>query len=123
MEKQYAIALFELAQKPDAKAETLVQKLREHLKEVGREKLLPRILREFSKLDALATAFGESLEVASQDEKAHAEKEAHALGITAHAHVNHDLVSGWRARKGSRVIDRSGKRALIDLYRQIAQNA
>ncbi len=72
-----------------------------HLRETGREKLLPRILRELKRIDARAQSFGELLEVASAAEKASAEKEAHALGITAHAQVNHGLISGWRARSGA----------------------
>lgn len=123
MEKTYAQALFQLAQKPNASADELVKTLVAHLKEAGREKLLPRILLELKRLDARSTAFGEVLEVASESEKAAATKEAKELGITADAIVNETLVSGWRARTGSRVIDRSGKRALIDLYSRITAHA
>ena len=123
MEKDYAQALFTLAQKPGAKADELVKRLVAHLQETGREKLLQRILREFKRIDARAESFGESLEVASAKEKPGAVKEAGAFGITADAHINPELVTGWRARKGSRVIDRSGKRALLDLYRQILTHA
>lgn len=119
MEREYAQALFDLSQKPDADASELVKKLVAHLKETGREKLLPRIGRELARIEASAASFGELLEVASEHEKASAEKEAKEFGISAHAQVNETLVSGWRARSGSRIIDRSGKRALLDLYRQI----
>lgn len=121
MEKEYAQAVFDLAQKPGADASNLVKQLVAHLKRTGREKLLPRIARELHRLDARAEAFGELLEVASPHEKTHAEREAKELGISAKAQVNESLVSGWRARTGSRVIDRSGKRALLDLYRQITR--
>jgi F0F1-type ATP synthase delta subunit len=123
MEKQYAQALFDLAQKPGASAADLVKRLMAHLKETGREKLLPRILREYRRIEARAQTFGEELEVASDKEAAKASTEAKSLGITAKPTVNPALVTGWRARSGSRLIDRSGKRALIDLYRQIARNA
>lgn len=123
MEKVYAQALFNLSQKADANTSVLVATLVDHLREVGREKLLPRILRELKRLEARKASFGESLEVASTEEKSVAEKEAKELGITATAHVNSALISGWRARSGSRVIDRSGKRALLDLYRQITLHA
>ena len=123
MEREYAGALFNLLQKPDAKAEELVRQLVAHLKETGRQKLLPRILIELQRLDARSKSFGEQLEVASEGERARAEQEASALGITARATVNTDLVTGWRARSGSRVVDRSGKRALLDLYRQIVTNS
>jgi len=123
MEKEYAQALFALAQKPNASADDLVQKLCKNLHETGREKLLPRILRELKRIDARAESFGESLEVASDAERTSAQKEARELGISTDAHVNAELVSGWRARSGSRVIDRSGKRALIELYRRITTHA
>jgi F0F1-type ATP synthase delta subunit len=120
MEKEYAQALFDLSQKPEASADDLVKKLVAHLKESGREKLLPRIARELNRLDARTQSFGEQLEVASPHEKESAQSEAQAFGITAEAEVNDTLISGWRARSGSRVIDRSGKRALLDLYQAIA---
>lgn len=119
MEKEYAQALFDLSQKPGADASELVKQLAVHLKKTGRLKLLPRIGRELGRIEARAKTFGELLEVASESEKAQAEREAKELGVNAKAQVNESLVSGWRARVGSRVIDRSGKRALLDLYRQI----
>lgn len=119
MEKQYAQALYELAQKPGAKAPDLVKKLVIHLKKTGREKLLLRIARELGRIDKRTQSFGVLLEVASAKEKVHAEKEAKKLGITARGQVNQALITGWRARSGSRIIDYSGKRALLDLYRSI----
>lgn len=119
MEKEYAQAVFALSQKPGANATELVKKLVTHLNKTGRMKLLPHIARELGRIEARAETFEEHLEVASEQEKAQAQREANELGIHAKAQVNESLVSGWRARVGSRVIDRSGKRALIDLYRQI----
>lgn len=119
MEKEYAQALFNLSQKPGAGASELVNQLVVHLKKTGRMRLLPHISRELGRIEARAKTFDERLEVASEQEKAQAEHEAKEFGIHAKAQVNGNLVSGWRARSGSRVIDRSGKRALIDLYRQI----
>jgi F0F1-type ATP synthase delta subunit len=123
MERTYAQALFELSQKPGADPHVLVEQLVAHLKETGRMKLLPRIARELKRLDSRAQSFGVHLEVASEAEVASAEAEARALGIEARATVNPSLVTGWRARLGSRIIDRSGKRALLELYRQILRSA
>jgi F0F1-type ATP synthase delta subunit len=123
MEKEYAQALFNLSKVPDASADELVKKLVAHLEETGRSKLLPHILREFRRIEAREASFGELLEVASESEKEAAVAEARSQGITAEATITPDLVSGWRARKGSRLLDNSGKRALIDLYRKIASNA
>ncbi len=122
MEKTYAKALYDLASKPGADASKLVESFIAHLKAEGRLKLLPRILRELKRLDARNQSLGDLLEVASEKEKAAAEADAKSLGITANAVVNETLVTGWRARTGSRVIDRSGKRALLDLYRSITSH-
>lgn len=121
MERAYAQALFDLSQKPGANATALVERLVMQLKTTGREKLLPRIGRELRRISARADSFGEQLEVADRSELKKAEQEAKDLGITAHAQINETLITGWRARTGSRVIDRSGKRALIELYQQITR--
>ncbi|MDB4992442.1 MAG: hypothetical protein JWL75_687 [Parcubacteria group bacterium] len=123
MEKTYAKALYELASKEGADSKKLVDTLIAHLRETGRMKLLPRILLELKRIDARAGTLMESLEVASESEISEATKEAKELGINANATVNKDLVSGWRARTGSRIIDRSGKRALLDLYKRITAHA
>ena len=120
MHKEYAQALYNLAQQPDAKAAELVKKLVTHLAETGRQKLIPHILREYRRIEARAEALDESLHVASKHEKALAVREAKDLGITAHPTVEASLITGWCAQQGSRIIDRSGKRALLDLYRTIA---
>jgi len=123
MEKTYAKALYDLTVKPGADAAKLVDSLIAHLKAEGRLKLLPRILRELKRLDARHTSLADFLEVASEKEKAAAHAEAKALGINAEPVVNETLVTGWRARTGSRIIDRTGKRALLDLYRTITSHA
>lgn len=123
MEKQYAQAIFNLSQREGAHAAEIVRALRAHLKEVGREKLLPRILRELKRIEARTQSLVETFEVASEHEKKHAQIEAKELGVTTDPVINHTLVTGWRSRTGSRVIDRSGKRALLELYRRIASHA
>lgn len=120
MEKAYAQALQSALAKgasEDAVADSLIA----HLKEAGRLKLLPKILRELTNLRARSQTVAARVEVASDAEAASALKEAEALGIHAkEAVVNTALIRGWRARLGSTLVDRSAKRALIDLYRRIA---
>ncbi len=123
MEKTYAKALFELGSKEGADPKKLVDTLIAHLHETGRLKLLPRILRELKRLDARAGVLSQTLEVASESEMITAAKEAKELGITASPTVNKELVSGWRGSIGSRIIDHSGKRALLDLYKRITAHA
>src|SRR5438105_14491042 len=75
MEKEYAQALFDLSRKPKADAKEIVEKLVQHLKETGRQKLLPRILRELKRIESRAQVFDESLEVASEAETKQSESE------------------------------------------------
>lgn len=119
MEKTYAQALYNALQK-GSKEDELVSSLMQHLKAEGRLKLLPAILRELKTLQARTRTLGATLEVATESGKAAAFAEAKAEGIdAAEAVVNPELISGWRAREGGRLIDRSGKRALVDIYRRI----
>ena len=80
MERTYAKALFDLSHKEGADTKKLVETLVAHLRETGRLKLLPRILTELKRLDARAGTFMETLEVASESEKASAEREAKETG-------------------------------------------
>lgn len=120
MDKLYAKALDELAHTEGAKADELVKRLRQHLAATGREKLLPGILRELKVLEARREKLAPSVEVASEHEAKAALSEAKAEGITASkAYVNHALIKGWRARMGGKLVDRSAKQGLIDLYRKV----
>ncbi len=119
MEKTYAQALNNALQN-GSKEDELVASLVSHLKAEGRMKLLPAILRELKTLQARTKTLGATLEVAEESGKDKAREEARALGIdAAEVVVNPLLISGWRAREGGRLIDRSGKRALVDIYRRI----
>ena len=120
MEKTYAHAV-ESAIAKGASEKDVADSLIAHLKEAGRTKLLPKILRELTILRAKQTATAPHVEVASEKEKTAALTEARALGINAkEATINPSLIRGWRARTGSQLVDRSAKRALTDLYRRIA---
>ena len=122
MQKLYAQALVDLSSREGAKKSVLVEQLITHLKKSGRTKLLPKILRELKIHEARATKRGSHIEVASQAEAHVAQSEAAAHGITGtKAHVNHDLIKGWRAKNDSVLIDHSAKQGLIDLYRAITK--
>jgi len=119
MEKQYAQALQNTLDK-GAKEDEVVSSLMKHLKAAGRVKLLPAILRELKALQARTQTLGATVEVALEKDKELALREAKELGIEAtEVSVNPLLISGWRAREGGRLIDRSGKRSLVDIYRRI----
>jgi F0F1-type ATP synthase delta subunit len=120
MEKLYAKAIDELAHQEGANAKKLAAQLQEHLRETGRTKLLPRILRELKVLEARREKLAPSVEVASEKEAASALAAAKAAGVVAtEARVNHSLIRGWRATSGGMLVDRSAKRGLIELYRNV----
>jgi F0F1-type ATP synthase delta subunit len=115
MEKSYAKAIDSLLAS-GMKEEDVVKKLLAHLRESGRMKLLPQLLRELETQAKRKQGREPMLEVASESEVKAAEKEA---GTDVKASVNPDLISGWRLTTADTLIDRSGKRALIDLYRKV----
>ena len=121
MEKEYAQAVSSaLSKGTDEKK--LVDGLLKHLNAVGRAKLLPAILRELKKDLARKDVLLPHVEAASEAEASDAKKMAAAVGIEVkNVAVNPSLIRGWRARLGGSLVDVSGKRALIDLYRSITQ--
>lgn len=120
MEKVYAQALQSLLSKEGANETQILDQLFAHLKATGRMKLLPGIKRELQKAQDRTHMQEAQIEVAHKDESDVAIAEAGKLGIHAtRTHVNPSLIRGWRARQGSQLIDHSGKRALVDLYRRI----
>ena len=120
MQKLYAQALSRLSHTEGAKTATLSKELMKHLTETGRLKLLPGILRELKILEARKAKLAPSVEVASEAEAHDAIAQAKKEGIeVTKAHVNHALIRGWRARTGGTLVDRSAKRGLIDLYRNV----
>jgi F0F1-type ATP synthase delta subunit len=119
MDKLYAKAIENLLQK-GGDEKKIVTELTKHLTSTGRVKLLPGILRELKILEARKATLAPSVEVASEKEAAEAIAEAKKAGIeVSKATVNHALITGWRARKGGTLIDRSSKQGLIELYRKV----
>ncbi len=120
MEKAYAQAIEQLRSRPNADDKKIVADLVKHLKASGRTKLLPKILRELTVLEARRAKLAPSVEVASEPEARTALAEAKKEGIpAAKATVNHALIKGWRARTGGTLVDRSAKQGLIELYRRV----
>lgn len=90
------------------------------LKAKGRLKLLPQILREMAAEEGKRLATRSLVEVASQGDAADALAEAKKEGIEAsEAVVVPSLLAGWRARGNGKLVDRSGKHNLVELYRKI----
>lgn len=119
MEKQYAKAIYRLMSARALDADTLSRLLTKHLEHTGRLKLLPRILKELTRLEANAARTRDRIEIASEVDRADALETARSLGIIAEPTLVPELASGWRAYGKGSLIDRSGKRALLDLYRSI----
>lgn len=104
----------------EATAEKAVSKLVAHLKSTGRTKMLPSLYRELHKIALRRQALAPRLEIAHQKHKDESMKEAQAFGFFIEKTVvNPSLISGWRALSKGTLVDRSGKNALIELYRRI----
>jgi len=112
MEKQYAQALDSLIASGMKEEEAFI-KLVAHLKEKGRLKILPQLLRELETQAKRKQSREPMLEVANEKVKTTSE------AGKAKRVVNESLLSGWRLTTADTLIDRSGKRALIDMYRKI----
>jgi len=69
-----------------------------HLKRTGRLKLLPLVLHELRSEEARAKRLSSKTETAAE---------------------NPSLISGWRTLENGILTDRSGKSALIDIYKKI----
>jgi hypothetical protein len=69
-----------------------------HLEKTGRMKLLPRIARELKVRVAREAALAPRKETAKQ---------------------NPSLISGWRSIENGVLTDRTGKRALLDIYKNV----
>jgi len=119
MQKVYAEALMR-ARSRGENEETLVSNLVKHLKEKGRLKLLPGILSELKDREVRAKKLSPVLEIAEESGRDTAIAQAKAEGIeVGTVVVNARLIKGWRARSGATLLDRSGKRALVDIYKNI----
>ena len=119
MVRAYAKAIDLLIRERGMKEDEVFTKLTEHLKATGRLKLLPQLLSELRRIEKRNEAHAPVLEAASEKEVKEAEAAAKKEGVSAKAVVNPDLVTGWRLVGADILIDRSGKRALLDLYRAI----
>ncbi|HEX8591447.1 MAG TPA: F0F1 ATP synthase subunit delta [Candidatus Paceibacterota bacterium] len=119
MQRAYAKAIDDLLRNHGMREEEVFKKLHTHLAATGRLKLLPQLLTELRTLAKRNESHEALLEAASENEIPAAERAARKEGITAKAVVEPSLVSGWRLVTGDVLIDRSGKRALLDLYRAI----
>jgi len=110
--------LLEATAELDDKA-AAVSKLIMHLKSMGRMNMLPKIVSELRRVAARRSALRPRVEVAHGSDEAEALKEAAVLGIHAeHANVNPSLIRGWRAYGAGRLVDRSAKHALIQIYQK-----
>ncbi len=120
MHADYAQAVLLARTREGASDESVVTGLIRNLKETGRMKLLPGILRELKRLEARAAKTAPTLELASEKDRAAAEAVLAAAGVTPRETiVNPSLIRGWRARANGVLMDRSAKRALIDIYQKI----
>jgi len=127
MEKQYAQALWKLVE-GGMKPLEAVRALHENLKRAGREELLPRIGREFSRI-AHRESKREDMVVSVAHEKDvhHAKSKAREvmakLGIDedVKTQVDDTLIGGWRLEGKGHLVDASYKKYLLDIYTAVTK--
>ena len=118
----YGKKLAELAAHDENRALAAADKLVKELKDRGELKQLSGILRSARKESARQRSLAPVVEVGRAEDADAALRAASAAGIDARkAVVNPTLIRGWRARARGMLVDRSGKRALVDLYRNVTR--
>ncbi len=101
-------------------ADEAVRKIIAHLRASGRIQMLPQIVRELKKVVARRVAVAPKLEVAHEHETVRAIAAAAEAGIIVEkATINRSLIKGWRAQSNGKLVDRSTKCALIDIYKKV----
>ena len=118
----YARLLESVVETGDAvAAEAAVTKLVAHLRSAGRMNMLSKIAHELRRVSARRQAIAPRVEVAHKKEEAAALRAAANFGIKAsNVDVNPSLIHGWRARGDGKLIDRSAKHALAQIYQKVA---
>lgn len=101
-------------------ADAAVTKLIRHMQHSGHLNMLPEIAHELRKIAARRRTLAPRVEVAYEKDSVAALRAASELGINAtRTHINHALIHGWRAQGGGKLIDRSAKNALIQIYQRV----
>ena len=128
LEKEYAQALLTVTRsRSEAGKRTLLPRLREILKRRGHEKLLPRIFAEYEKLLERQTKRGVKVSFARERDRTQALKAAKEFAAEKITEMElclePALVSGFIISGANTRYDASGKRALLELYRQLIARA
>lgn len=120
--KEYAKKFAALAALDIHAAERSLEGFIARLKQEGELKSLPALLKQLKQAAAQQKALAPLVEVAREEDEQRALAHAAEAGIKAETvFVNPALISGWRARADGVLVDRSGKRALTDVYRAIVK--
>lgn len=124
MEEAYAQALWTMTEK-GMKPKEAVSALHTSLKARGREALLPRISRAFSRIvERKRAAEGLTLIVARKEDEARAKRDAKEfVGSNEVAmKVDDSLIGGWRLEGNESLVDASFKKQLLALYNRATRN-
>jgi len=114
-------SLANVTEKQDAldRVDSLVYSLRES----GKLKALPAILKEYERIEAKKTSVKPTIEVASEKDKDNALQELmeklNATPKNIVVEVKDNLIGGWRYTDKDTIIDESYRAALLKLYRNI----
>ena len=128
MEHAYAVALWNMIEK-GAKPSEAIAAMRKSLMARGREKLLPKIARAFSRIAHREESKQRvTLSVAREGDLAHARKEVAKLLVQYGVEpkdmktaIDANLVGGWRVECRGVLIDASWKKDLLSIYNRATQ--
>jgi len=98
-----------------------VRAMHKKLKAEGREALMQRIAKSFSRLAYTDMHRNiQTLSIADASQEAHARAEAQ-VGSEVAVAIDPSLIGGWRLEGQERLVDASYKKHLLSLYRRITQ--
>ncbi len=121
MHKQYALAIYSLLK--EKKFQNFEENLHSffgRIKDKGKEKLLPGILRELERLFERENKSAPKIYIASDKFKSAAEEKAKEFGIENASFEKYEtLIGGFVVRKSDFLYDASYKKWLLDFYKSM----
>ena len=90
------------------------------LEKRGHQKLLPAIIQKVERLTLRHNKIGKTtLTIAKESDAPSALKEVSSYGTPQVTTIDPSIIGGWRFRSTATLVDRTYKRMLLDLYRNV----
>ncbi len=129
---QYAEALYNASYgKDDEQCDVLVLNLVGILRRRGHMGLLPKIMREYEKIELVrSTSTSASLRLAREEDRSRFADQiaayARIMGVTPDdctTHIDPTVIGGYSVEAKGKRVDRTHKRILLELYRKLITSA